>query len=159
LGVYAADAWKVKPRLTLNYGVRWEPGFPVTTRDGQIASFDEARFAASQKSSVFNNAPYGFSYPGDPGFPGASCRSSGVCIANETFTNWWKLSPRVGLAWDPLGDGKTSIRSSFSMAYDIRAGSFYQTYINPPWVPSIVLTSIPGGFDNPWLGYPGGNPF
>ena len=159
LGLYAADAWKARQNLTLNYGIRWEPGFPTTLRDGQIATFDEARYAASTQSTVFKNAPFGFYYPGDPGFPGTSCRSSGICSANDTFTNWWKFSPRLGLAWDPQGNGKTSIRSSYSLAYDIRSASFYQTFINPPWVPNIVLTSIPGGFDNPWLGYPGGNPF
>src|SRR5207237_1860502 len=60
VGLYAADAWRVKQRLTLNYGIRWEPGLPVTSRDGQIATFDASRFAASQKSAVFTNAPFGF---------------------------------------------------------------------------------------------------
>jgi Carboxypeptidase regulatory-like domain len=159
LGLYAADAWKVTPRFTLSYGLRWEPGFPVTVRDGQIATFSEARYAAGLKTTVFNNAPFGISYPGDSGFPGVSCRSSGVCNANDTFTNWRQFAPRLGFAWDPKGDGRTSIRASYSLAYDIRTASFYQTYINPPWVSNIILLSPPGGFDNPWQGFPGGNPF
>jgi carboxypeptidase family protein len=158
LGLYVADTWKAKPRLTVSYGLRWEPGFPYTTRDGQMDSFDETRYANGVHSTVFSNAPYGFYYPGDPGFL-AKCRSSGVCSADDTQTRWKNVSPRVGLAWDPNGDGRTSIRSSYSMAYDIRASAFYVGSITPPWVSQVTLPFPAGGFDNPWLGYPGGNPF
>src|ERR1700674_2561966 len=106
LGLYAADAWKVTPRFTLSYGLRWEPGFPVTVRDGQIATFDEAKYASGVKTTVFKNAPFGISYPGDAGFPGVNCRSSGVCSANDTFTNWRQIASARGIR---LGsDGKRS---------------------------------------------------
>ena len=158
-GLYAADAWKVAPRLTMDYGVRWEPGLPITMRDGQVASFDEGRYAAGIRSSMYKNAPAGLYYPGDPGFPGSKCRSSGVCLGNDINTRWKNIAPRLGFAWDPRGDGHTSIRASYAMAYDIRTGSFYQSAINPPWVSNIIIPTPAGGFENPWLGYPGGNPF
>ena len=159
VGGYASDAWKVTPRLTASYGLRWEPGFPITMRDGRIDSFDEGRYATGVHSNVFTNAPYGFYYPGDPGIPGR-CRSSGICLGDDTNTQWKKFSPRVGLAWDPRGDGRTSIRASYSMGYDVRATDVYQgATIAPPWVVAVSLPFPAGGFDNPWLGYPGGNPF
>src|SRR5205807_1927262 len=95
-GLYAADTWKVMPRLTFNYGLRWEPGFPITLRDGQIATFDERRYAAGVKTAVFNNAPFGFYYPGDPGFSHSSCRSSGVCVGDDINMRWKNVTPRLG---------------------------------------------------------------
>jgi hypothetical protein len=52
-----------------------------------------------------------------------------------------------------------SIRASYAMAYDMLTGSFYNTFISPPWSSSIIYAFPPGGLQDPWLGYPGGNPF
>jgi hypothetical protein len=159
LGSYIADAWRVTPKLTFNYGLRWEPFLPQVVRSGQIANFSEDRYKANIKSTVFNNAPVGMYYPGDSGFPGTSCRSSGVCNATAMYSKWWQMTPRVGFAWDPRGDGRTSIRASYAMAHDMLTGGFLYTFITPPWQTNVTLSNPPGGFDNPWQGYPGGNPF
>ncbi len=158
-GTYFADAWKATPRLTVNYGVRWEPFFPQTVRNGQLSIFNEQKYAAAVKTSVFNNAAYGFSYPGDPGFAGVSCRSSGVCNAQGMNHHWKNIVPRLGFAWDPRGDGRMSLRASYSLGYDLLTAAFYNSFISSPWNTSIIYPTPPGGFDNPWLGYPGGNPF
>jgi hypothetical protein len=158
LGVYAADTWKATPRLTVNYGLRWEPRFAPVARHGYLSNFDEARYKANIKTTVFKNAPAGFTYPGDPGFPGR-CRPSGVCIAPGGYTQWKDLSPRLGFAWDPRGNGSMSIRASYGIAYDMNAGNFFSGFISPPWTNRVILSSPPGGFDNPWQGFPGGNPF
>ena len=52
-----------------------------------------------------------------------------------------------------------SIRSSYSMAHDMLSGGFYNNFISSPWAASVTVASPPGGFDSPWQGYPGGNPF
>jgi hypothetical protein len=158
-GVYMADAWRATPRLTVNYGARWEPAFPQVIRHGVAANFSEQRYAAGIKSSVFSNAPTGFHYPGDPGFPGTDCRSNGICKATGIYTQWGNVSPRLGLAWDPYGDGRMSIRSSYGMAYDMLTGGFYNNFVSAPWTQSVTITSPAGGFDDPWSTYPGGNPF
>ena len=158
LASYIADTWRLTPRLTVNYGLRWEPNFPQVRRDGQISNFSEDRFAAKIHSTVFKNAPYGFLYPGDPGFPG-SCRSTGICISAGQYTHWKNMTPRLGLAWDPRGDGKMSVRASYGMSFDILTSQFYEGFISPPWSNRIILTTPAGGFDNPWSGFPGGNPF
>jgi hypothetical protein len=158
-GLYGADGWKATSRLTVNYGVRWEPFFPQVLRNGIITTFDEQKYAAKVHTRVFNNAPFGFSYPGDPGFPGTSCRPSGICSAKGMNNQWKNVAPRLGLAWDPQGNGRTSVRASYSLGYDLLTAGFYTTFISPPWSSSIIVASPPGGFDNPWLGYPGGNPF
>jgi hypothetical protein len=159
LGTYFGDAWKATPRLTVNYGIRWEPFFPQTVRNGQLTTFDENKYAAAIKTSVFKNAPYGFSYPGDPEFAGTNCRRSGICNTQGMNHHWKNVAPRLGLAWDPNGDGRMSVRASYSLGYDLLTAAFYNSFISSPWNTSIIYPSPPGGFDNPWLGYPGGNPF
>ena len=147
-GLYAQDTWKIAPRLTLNVGIRWEPYLPLHRRDGEVAYFDFANFLNGTRTSQFTNAPPGLVFPGDPGFPG----NTGV------YSTWTNFAPRAGLAWDPLGDGRTSVRASFGMFYDFQAMQYWNnTSLIPPWTPKITLTDVP--FDNPWATYAGGNPF
>ena len=58
-GAYAQDTWKVTHRLTLNYGVRWEPFFPMQNNAKQVYTFSPARLYAGTVSSVYTNAPPG----------------------------------------------------------------------------------------------------
>ena len=68
-GLYAQDTWRLSPKVTMNYGVRWEPWFPQQHQQSQIYNFDIDRFNAGQRSTVFPQAPPGLRYPGDEGFP------------------------------------------------------------------------------------------
>jgi hypothetical protein len=72
---------------------------------------------------------------------------------------WWDFSPRIGMAWDPGGDGRQSIRLSFGHLYDM---PHLQTYSSLPQMPpfgnNLTITNLPQGWDNPWAAYPGGNP-
>jgi hypothetical protein len=150
LGAYGQDTWKATPRLTLNYGVRWEPYLPQNVTNGHIYSFSEERFNKGIKSTVFTKAPAGFYFPGDPGFVG----KSGI------DKRWMTFGPRVGLAWDVRGDGKTSVRASYGMAFDFPVGEFHlNTSIAPPWGAETRIPAPAGGFDNPYRDWPGGNPF
>jgi hypothetical protein len=153
IGGYAADTWRATPRLTLNYGVRWEPFFPQVMKPGddkaiRIYSFDAARFKQGLKSTVFPAAPAGFIYPGDPGFIGQSGMNTG----------WRNLAPRAGLAWDPTGDGRTSIRAGYGIAYDVVSLQLQQNMTNvAPWSNDTIYAAT--SLDDPWRGFPGGNPF
>jgi hypothetical protein len=159
VGAYLADSWRVTPRFTLNYGVRWEPYIPQVVRNGKMANFSEERYKAGMKTTVFKNAPAGFLYPGDPSFPGTSCRPGGLCNATGIHSRWWEMTPRLGFAFDPHGDGRMSIRAAYGMGHEMLSGGFYNNFITPPWAASVISLSPAGGFENPWLGFPGGNPF
>src|SRR5262249_54119152 len=154
---YLQDVWKASRNLTLNFGVRWEPFFPApigrgqgpTLNEGVMYEFDHQKFLQNVKSSVFPNAPAGMFFAGDAGFP----------LPGPINKKWWTFAPRVGFAWDPKGDGKTSIRSAFGIATDfsgveVLGGSSSA----PPWGFGVTVQSPSGGFENPWSDYPGGNP-
>ena len=116
---------------------------------GLIYQFDQSRFNAGIKSTQFANAPAGLFYPGDPGFPD-----------NTGMNKQWKdFAPRLGVVWDPKGDGKMSIRASYGIFYDLIPVQYHlNTETAPPFFVRNNL-SPPGGLANPYLGQPGGNPF
>src|SRR5262249_15027158 len=71
MSAYAQDTWQVTPSLTLNLAVRWEPLLPEIDKDGIGVRFDHAAYTAGTHSQVFDNAPPGTFYFGDPGIPKA----------------------------------------------------------------------------------------
>jgi len=103
---FAQDEWRATPRLTLTYGLRYEYTSPETDTHGY--SFSIVPGAQSVK---FPGAPLGFLVPGDPGAP------RGWYYPDHT-----NLSPRIGIAWDPFGDGKTSIRGGGGLFFDTLNG-------------------------------------
>jgi hypothetical protein len=148
-GAYAQDTWKVTQRLTVNYGLRWEPYTPMEIKNKEVYTFSLARFYAGTVSSVWTNAPAGFYYPGDTGFN----KDAGINAAYKNF------EPRVGLAYDPFGDGKTSIRAGVGIAYDFMNNEEFQNLTSSaPFGGSTIVTG-PLPVANPWSTTPGGNPF
>jgi hypothetical protein len=102
LATFIQDTFRVNRRLTLNYGLRWDPFFPYTDVNNRIGCY-----RPGEKSQVYVNAPPGAVYPGDP-----------ACPAGGYGASWTDFGPRVGVAYDPFGDGKTSIRAGYGMFYD-----------------------------------------
>jgi len=149
-GLYAQDSWKVSRRLTLNYGIRWEPFLPQRLNNGAVYTFSWDRFLAAQRSTVYSKAPLGLYYPGDPGFPGLT----GVPNRYNQF------APRFGLAYDPFGDGKTSIRASFGMSYDFPNTQIMSNPASaPPFGNSLNFSNTLIDLADPWSILPTGNPF
>ncbi len=152
-GLYFQDTIRLNSRITLNAGVRWQPMLWPQDFFHRGADFSMANFLGNVHSSVYPNAPAGALYYGDSGITPA-------------FTHDDKMlfSPRFGLAFDPQGNGRQTIRVGGGIMFD--PGMLYTAQriaSDPPFVNEIDLTtSNPGGFSNPWTAgynYPGGNPF
>jgi hypothetical protein len=102
LGLYAQDAYRLGPRLTLSYGIRYEVTTPFSDIHDRLMAF-----APGKQSVVHADAPAGLLFPGDAG---VSATIAPIFRAD--------LAPRIGFAWDPRGDGRTVIRSAYGIFYD-----------------------------------------
>jgi hypothetical protein len=114
--LYLNDAWRINHRLTVNLGLRWEPWqfWPDKSVAALGNIIDEQTLAAGVKSSRFPNLPPGYLVRGDPGVPS-------TLVASD-----WKLfDPRMGLAWDVTGNGKTSVRFGGGLYHDQPWGDIY----------------------------------
>jgi hypothetical protein len=146
-GGYPADTWRLSSKVTINYGVRWEPFFPQINDDGTSIHFDEAALRQGIRTKRFDNAPPRLFFDGDPGFP------------DKTGMNnqWWNIAPRLGFAWDVAGDGRTSVRASAGTFYDRPAAIYFRNLTTvPPWSIRTQLAGV--SFADPWASYPGGDP-
>src|SRR5579884_1406454 len=147
VNAYVQDTWKVSPHFTVNAGVRWEPYLPPDEVRGYIYTFSLANLINNVKTTQYVNAPPGLSFPGDPGFQGT-----------HAINRQWNLfAPRVALAWDPKGDGRTVVRASFGISYDFVAG---ELLVNAADAPPFGGTAMwAGQFSDPYATNPGGNIF
>ena len=79
-----------------------------------------------------------------------------ACGDNYNCNDWHKFFPRAGLAWDPTGSGKMTIRAAYGMFGD-RIHLFFpnQMGFGPPFGGNVGLSNV--NMSNPWANYPGGN--
>ena len=152
MGLYLQDTWKTSRRLTVNYGIRWEPYISVPSEKHHVIveQFVPENFANGTRSKVYNNAPAGLIFPGDPQW------TNGLAIARN---NWKQFAPRVGLVFDPSGNGTAVIRAGYGIFYDVPTMEMqFDSFANPPYGGQVVINNPPS-FSNPWGNQPGGDPF
>ena len=153
--LFVQDDFRVNSRLTLNLGMRWDVQTPPTDPQNRFVNYVPGR-----KSTVNPLAPVGELFYGDAGV-----ERGGIPV------NYKHFSPRFGVAWDPFGNGKTSIRGAFGIFYGSISGNEWNTMTNfQPFSTRLTFTNInqktnatgvPLGasLSNPYNAFVGGNPF
>jgi hypothetical protein len=145
-GLFLQDSWRVNPRLTFNYGLRWDVIMPWYEKYNQLETL-----MPGEQSVVFPGAPPGLVYPLDPG------------IARSLApTRWNNLAPRLGLAYSPGehdgllgwllgGPERTSIRAGFGQFYTAIEGVTAGVVAgNPPYGITYV-SPAPPLYTNPFV--------
>jgi hypothetical protein len=151
LGFFAADSFRLSRRLTLNYGLRWEPYFPLTDLNDREVQFSQADYAQGTVSTRYVNAPRGLYYPGDSP-NGRGIPKGGAYASKDQF------APRVGVAWDVAGNGRTSLRAGYGRFYDTAELYLYNNMnLQAPFSFSVAFQD--GLFDRPFQGREGLNVF
>lgn len=119
--LYAGDSWKARRNLTVTYGLRWEYDSPFTERDG-LLQFPVVPAGQTIQQTMLSNATLAY-------FGGNTGRS----VYKKDLNNF---GPNIGMAWDPFGDGKTSIRAGYSINYvnDELIGAPYNASLSNPGV-------------------------
>ena len=141
--LWIQDDWKVRPRLTLNAGLRWEPKLPPIDQLNNLVGFVQG-----QQSTVAPNAPTGLVYPGDQG------------IGEEVFLrDYNNFAPRLGFALDVRGTGKTIVRGGYGVFFIDPALTLYTRTVSTQPSVITVTTVNPQSFVDPYAGVTGGNPF
>ena len=150
LGPYIEDDIRVSKRLNVNVGLRWEPYLPTNEKFKHMDHWDYDAFLAGKTSSIYTNAPLGLFFPGDPGIP----------TKGFTYSRLADFAPRVGLGWQPGGNGQQVIRAGFGVFYNVMPTAYSEDQNQgAPWASGVDNPYPSGGLTNPWLGFPGGNPF
>ena len=139
---YATDTIRLRPNLTVNGGLRWEPFIAATTPNNKIGTW-----RPGEQSTRFMNAPPGEVYPGDPGIP-----------AGTVPNRYGMFSPRIGIAWQPKVLPHTSVRAGFGMFHGLTDGTLQPGTIDQPFSPNVAITpnTVPNGIvsiTNPWVGF------
>jgi hypothetical protein len=152
---YVQDHWKLNNRLSVDAGLRFTDALPQTPNNGNAGNFVPSQYVPANAPVLFRPALVngqrvtinpltgatvlpvyaglivpnsgdpinGVVTPTTPGFPRSMVFSNGILFA-----------PRLGIAWDPFGNGRTAIRAAGGFYYNPRAdaGTLGNLFFNPP---------------------------
>jgi hypothetical protein len=103
--IFAQDSWKISPKLTINYGLRWDYSSPLSERDNRLATYN------------FYNQQYSI-VKGDKDLPGGPLPANTVVLSRSSIVtaHYADFSPRLGVAYRL--DPKTTVRAGVGRTFD-----------------------------------------
>jgi len=165
---YAMDNWHITPRLSIQYGMRYDLMPHAWERNNRVASFDPTQYQEALApvldpetgafcTAVTANCP--MVSPGLRTYQGAKFYLNGVTIAGQNGTprgmtkNYFNTyMPRVGFSYDLLGDGKTILRGGFGNFYErLQGNDIYNIATAAPFSNNPALNNVT--FSNPFLSW------
>jgi Carboxypeptidase regulatory-like domain/TonB-dependent Receptor Plug Domain len=133
---YGADNWKIRRNVTIDYGLRWSFIRNPYSGTGQLGYFEPQLFnpTLSIPGSACNGmltTRQGLAACAAAGLPGGTLGTGGGLLPNNNKL----IQPRIGIAWDVRGDGKTAIRAGFGTFYNrFFLNTVFAANGNPPFV-------------------------
>ena len=128
--LYVNDSWKIHPRLTLNLGLRWDYFGVQHNKDQSLDSNFYYGPGATIEEQVAN---------------GSVLLSADAPDGRLWRQDWNNFGPRIGIAWDVFGDGKTSLRGGYGLSYERNFGNVTFNVIQNPPNYAVVSLSPAGG--------------
>ncbi len=125
---YVNDSWKIHPRVTLNLGLRWDY-FGVQHNKDQSLDSNFYLGEGSTKAEQYAN--------------GKLMRAQDSPLGRLWKQDFNNFGPRIGIAWDVFGDGKTSLRGGYGISYERNFGNVTFNVIQNP--PNYNVVTLAGG--------------
>jgi Carboxypeptidase regulatory-like domain len=122
--LYAQDSWRIRPRLTLNLGLRWEYYGVQHNVDPKLDSNFVFGTGSTLQDKIRN---------GQVETVSATAASPASTVGGLWKPQYHNFAPRIGFAYDVFGDGRTSIRGGYGIAYERNFGNItFNVIQNPP---------------------------
>jgi hypothetical protein len=177
--LFIQDSWKIRPNVTLNYGLRWEVNTPLTDIGKKVQTFRPGEVSTIYPCKLDPTNPYYVSTQPDGGCAAGGFTPVGLVFPGDktvpgglTNTYYKGFAPRIGLNWSPGwtegllgklagGPGRTSISAGWGMFYNpIEQLVLEQFSAEPPFGGSNFITAPI--FSTPYIDQSGNvyaNPF
>jgi hypothetical protein len=147
--LYYGDTWRLRRNLTLEYGIRWSFLRQPYSGPDKIANFVPSAYDPALGSDPCN----GIVLPPDnagacqaAGFLGGRAGPNRALKENDNHA----IAPRIGIAWDPRGDGKMSLRAGVGQFFQReRVNNWLGEASNPPFALTATGAGVERGLDTP----------